>query len=618
MNPLRSLALAVLVVGTLVSAASAQTAPAPRSFSSYFFFGDSLSDNGNTFAITGTPPAPYFNGRFSNGPTFPEYLKPGVAAHTAAGPTVRTNLDFAFGGATAAPGSLVPNLGQQLGFYQARGITAGANDLFVLLAGANDLLDTVAVPANQNGPALVASGVRASQAVASAVRTLGTLGAKNIFVLNLPDISRTARFVTGTGAPAATLVQGGVVAFNQDIAGQLGTVGLAPDVRLTLFNLNGIFTTILDHGPLFGLTNTRQEFLGLLAAGQNPGDVNGFLFWDGIHPTTKVHQIVANAALEALNPELVLGTAGVQGTAALTSLDLAADNLDGRLDLTRQGGAGSHRADGFINSAYKNGGRDRAGLQTGFNYKASAISAGFDVRLSPAFLVGLAATKDSMSVHLTEGAGSFRLSGEMVTGYAQWTAGAFFAEATAGYGASNLRSIARTTALGGLVAGGRTDSDRYAGSLKLGASLGNEMARLAPFAQLRYARVEADAYTERGVPGLNFAFEDQTADALDGVFGVNGDWRLQAFGHPFGVNLSAAYQTSLSSGDRTLAGHLAETVATRVPVTVKDGLEDSLKFGLRFTGAVSRRWGWSVGYLAEVRNDGDTASQLSLAVHTGF
>lgn len=617
MKSLRSLALTLCVVGGLVSAASAQTA-APRSFSSYFFFGDSLSDNGNTFAITGIPPAPYFNGRFSNGPTFPEYLKPGVAAHTGAGPTVRTNLDFAFGGATAAPGSLVPNLGLQLGFYQARGITAGGNDLFVVLAGANDLLDTVANPATQNGPALVASGVRASQAVAGAVRTLGTLGAKNIFVLNLPDIARTARFVTGTGAPAATLVQGGVVAFNQDITGQLSTVALAPDVRLTLFNLNGIFTTILDNGPLFGLTNTRQEFLGLLAAGQNPGDVNGFLFWDGIHPTTKVHQIVANAAVEALNPELVLGTAGVQGTAGLTSLDLAADNLDSRLDLTRQGGAGSHRANGFVNYAYKDGGRDAAGLQTGFDYEASVFTAGFDVRLSPALLVGLAASKDSLSAELAAGAGSFRISGEMITGYAQWTSGAFFAEASAGYGASNIRSIARTTALGGLVAGGRTDSDRYAGSLKLGANLGNEMARLAPFVQLRYARVEADAYTERGVPGLNFAFEGQTADALDGVFGLNGDWRLQAFGHPLGVNLSAAYQTSLSSGDRTLAGHLAETVATRVPVTVKDGLEDSLKFGIRFTGAFSRRWGWTVGYLAEVRNDGDTASQASFAVHTGF
>src|SRR5437588_8056906 len=37
-------------------------------------FGDSLSDNGNLFALTGFPPAPYYMGRFSNGPVWVEDL----------------------------------------------------------------------------------------------------------------------------------------------------------------------------------------------------------------------------------------------------------------------------------------------------------------------------------------------------------------------------------------------------------------------------------------------------------------------------------------------------------------------------------------------------------------
>ncbi|MDY6992457.1 MAG: SGNH/GDSL hydrolase family protein, partial [Pseudomonadota bacterium] len=40
-----------------------------------YVFGDSLSDKGNLFELTGLPPdPPYFNGRFSNGLLWSEYL----------------------------------------------------------------------------------------------------------------------------------------------------------------------------------------------------------------------------------------------------------------------------------------------------------------------------------------------------------------------------------------------------------------------------------------------------------------------------------------------------------------------------------------------------------------
>ena len=36
--------------------------------------GDSLSDNGNLYKLIGIPPAPYWQGRSSNGPTYAEQL----------------------------------------------------------------------------------------------------------------------------------------------------------------------------------------------------------------------------------------------------------------------------------------------------------------------------------------------------------------------------------------------------------------------------------------------------------------------------------------------------------------------------------------------------------------
>ena len=62
-------ALAVVAIGAVASTASAQ------SYDRLVVFGDSLSANGNLYAISGQPTSPpYFPGRFSNGPVFPELL----------------------------------------------------------------------------------------------------------------------------------------------------------------------------------------------------------------------------------------------------------------------------------------------------------------------------------------------------------------------------------------------------------------------------------------------------------------------------------------------------------------------------------------------------------------
>ena len=54
-------------------------------YSSVVVYGDSLSDNGNLFAATGSPGSPYYNGRASNGLVAVGYLA------ALSGPTMLTN-----------------------------------------------------------------------------------------------------------------------------------------------------------------------------------------------------------------------------------------------------------------------------------------------------------------------------------------------------------------------------------------------------------------------------------------------------------------------------------------------------------------------------------------------
>ena len=99
-----------------------------RTFTNQYSFGDSLSDSGNLFAATSAlgaanPPAPYFQGRFSNGRVFTELLGNNLALVAATPLTVRSSLNFAFGGANAGgTNALPPSLGLQVGLFQQRSL----------------------------------------------------------------------------------------------------------------------------------------------------------------------------------------------------------------------------------------------------------------------------------------------------------------------------------------------------------------------------------------------------------------------------------------------------------------------------------------------------------------
>ena len=105
-------------------------------------FGDSLIDTGNVFAATGQPPAPYFDGRFSNGPIWVEYLagRLGIAAPT---PSLSGGTDYAWGGAETGFGLSVggtPNINSQVATFLA-GNTLSATQLVVIDGGANDFFN---------------------------------------------------------------------------------------------------------------------------------------------------------------------------------------------------------------------------------------------------------------------------------------------------------------------------------------------------------------------------------------------------------------------------------------------------------------------------------------------
>jgi len=121
-------------------------APATSAFAGYSgvtAFGDSLTDGGNVFAVTGGT-LPYPSGRFSDGPVWIEQLASNLG--TPLQPSVLGGTNYAFGGAESGLGTSllrgvlpVPGIRQQIQNFLQLG-PLDPTRLYVVWGGANDFL----------------------------------------------------------------------------------------------------------------------------------------------------------------------------------------------------------------------------------------------------------------------------------------------------------------------------------------------------------------------------------------------------------------------------------------------------------------------------------------------
>ncbi len=292
-SPLRECLVALLVIGLTVGSAVAGP------FSQLFVFGDSLSDVGNISQATfgSNPGEYYYNGRFSNGPVYAELLASGLGlpplTHSKSGGN-----NFAHGGAktsgTPFPYSIfIRDVDDQVGDLPSSPMV-DENALFVVFAGANDLLDgqtNMSIPVNR---------------LATDIGRLIARGARQFLVANLPLLGYTPRF---NGNPTnLSTYNARSEQFNATLDAKLDE--LEEDnsaITLFRFDVAGLFNQALSDPAAFGLTNVMDP----AAPGLQPGDSsystsqiaanpNEYMFWDDLHPTTAVHAILANYALELL------------------------------------------------------------------------------------------------------------------------------------------------------------------------------------------------------------------------------------------------------------------------------------------------------------------------------
>jgi phospholipase/lecithinase/hemolysin len=254
-------------------------------FTQLVVIGDSLADTGRLFALSdGAEPAePYFDGRFSNGRVFAEYLASAFGLPL---------INYAVGGALTSHDNVaevqygdLPGMLTELDeFIGDNPGGADPNGLYVVWGGANDLMTLPPTP-ETIGDAVTN--------ILTIVGTLQELGARHIAVANMPDLGLTpAGLASGSSAELTDLAFG----FNQALSSALGDLPF-PVVQVDIFTLS---QRVAADPRKFGFTNVTEPCLDVVAGTlcSRPGK---YAYWDGIHPTTAAHRILADTFAKAIN-----------------------------------------------------------------------------------------------------------------------------------------------------------------------------------------------------------------------------------------------------------------------------------------------------------------------------
>lgn len=328
------------------------------------FFGDSLTDNGNLYSlllhiIPKSPP--YFEGRFSNGQTWAEYVGKYYYNKKYASYKI-----YAVGGATTVfhfptPEFISPaNLELEIDKYLLDSAFSNRSQvLFSIWIGGNDY---VFYPIDNVDASVETDKV--VNKIAWSIEKLRAYGGNNFLIMNLPDLARLPQIQDDAIKQKLHNI---TILHNQKLDAAIQNIQQEhPEVQITMVNLYDLFNDVIDNPDKYNekyhtnITNTSDscwkggylfnksytdnvlanEIQQTLMANKNKlSDVDAksmesfimnspalaysyqlgksyergnvpcvnpdeYIFWDSIHPTAIVHQILAQIVIEQLTNQM--------------------------------------------------------------------------------------------------------------------------------------------------------------------------------------------------------------------------------------------------------------------------------------------------------------------------
>jgi outer membrane lipase/esterase len=555
-------------------------------------FGDSLSDNGNLFATNGQPAAPYFNGRFSNGPIWIERLF-GHLNSPVQGTGVLGNVDLAFGGARtdSAPNGGIPGIPAQIGIFQGAGGHLAANDLVVAWGGGNDLIQffQTTPPAGVTAASVTASSTATAASMVGDIQAMIGIGGRQFLVPNLPNLGATPGF-NGNGTTAGQ-AQLATDVFNASLAGGLRQVAAsAPGVDIIQMDVRAAFDLIRTHPAAYGFANVTQPCFNSVAntVCANP---NSYFFWDAVHPTeTGSAWLATLAGLYLDQRPAAIATAPL----AESGIWIAQQTTDAAFDRLQSWIAGAYALqNGVYVSAIGTGGRlEGSGNRLDANLGLYGVRGGIDRRFGN-FLLGAAGTYLAGSVEETV----FRANVESFTGdvYASAFLGRAFFNADMGFGGRTLGGIVRATGFGPEIATASTTGFQLGAAVEAGYVYRYRDIALIPIARLTWLKSTADAYDEVA-DILAYHVDGRDVSALLGGVRLRGAMPVTLWPHRLAAFAEVGYEGYLGYRSDAAAVQLINNTALPTAVSLDAPRAPGLQAKAGVNGRVNDHFQFEIQY----------------------
>jgi uncharacterized protein YhjY with autotransporter beta-barrel domain/phospholipase/lecithinase/hemolysin len=601
----RLLATAALVAGAGLIATPAHAQRIERIVA----FGDSYADDGNFFELTGIPrPAPYPNGRFSNGTNFIDTLSQILGKPVD---------NFAIGGAFTGSGNIngIPGLGFQLEYqsYLAGGGPAafprvsgqfGAQDLLAISIGGND-----ARAYRLGGGTVAGATAAATPKVVEATTGLTALvnaGARNITFL-AGDVGRLPEAVGQPSAAAGTAFS---TAFNQGMQTSLATFA-NQGVIVNYLDLNLIGDRVQANPGAFGLQSAGASTPADLAAGR----ADDFLFYvDRVHLSSAGFAVVGRYAARQLEAPLHLEA---QAETVLLAAEGFGQTLENRLDLgsAEEGGEGPPLRL-FVSADYGQRTTDSTLTSLGSRMERWSGTAGLEYD-GGQWLVGAAANLSSGETSLKGGTGNVGSRGLQGGAYASWSNGNAFIEAYGGLGRVDL-DIRREAVIDDIQ--GEAQADTMIAGAQIGYLFDVGRLKIGPVVGVSYAKADLEGFTETGDPVLTLNVESQEDDQLVGSVGIEANASFDFGGARVAPYLTASAQRGLEEDEgRTIRYALTAAPGIVNNWSIEGGSDET--YG-RLTGGanfeLTRAVTLQVAAATTIGQDGGDNSSASVALRFGF
>jgi phospholipase/lecithinase/hemolysin len=311
-----TLVTTTVVASTFTLAARAENANVEE----LVIFGNSISDTGNVFSLTNNtfPPAPlYYEGRFSDGPLWVDYLSEDLGLnpsnfYNSNSTNFSEGINFSIGGATTGTTTLgdlpelnFPGVTTQVNDYlnYLNGTAIDEDALVVYWSGENDY-----VQAFQNEGTLISPEVPITN-ISNSLAQLANAGVENVLVsnlINLANVPLGRSFIPPDQLDQLTLLTN---AHNDALNSAIASLSTAfPETNFVVFDTNSFLENIFDNSTEFGLIddpiescltpNNFPDIAPNVVPCDNPEE---YFYYDNQHFTSAVHQLIADSALQTIN-----------------------------------------------------------------------------------------------------------------------------------------------------------------------------------------------------------------------------------------------------------------------------------------------------------------------------